>query len=33
MLRHARSGDELEYVTVLGAVRRGKRPPKLVRGE
>lgn len=30
MLRHARSGEELEYVPVLGAVRRGKRPPKLV---
>ena len=31
MLRHARSGVELEYVPVLGAVRRGTRPPKLER--
>ncbi|NUP56887.1 MAG: hypothetical protein HOQ19_13730 [Gemmatimonadaceae bacterium] len=30
MLRHAREGEELEYVPVLGAVRRGRRPPKLV---
>ena len=30
MLRAARSGEELSYVPVLGAVRRGKRPPKLV---
>jgi hypothetical protein len=30
MLRQARAGEELEYVPVLGAVRRGKRPPKLV---
>jgi hypothetical protein len=29
MLRAARSGEELAYVPVLGAVRRGKRPPKL----
>jgi hypothetical protein len=30
MLRQARAGEELEYVPVVGAVRRGKRPPKLV---
>ena len=30
MLRAARSGEELSYVPVLGAVRRGKRPPKLI---
>ena len=29
LLRHARSGIPLEYVPVVGAVRRGKRPPKL----
>ena len=29
MLRCARSGDELPYVPVAGAVRHGKRPPKL----
>ena len=29
MLRQAASGDELEYVPVAGAVRTGKRPPKL----
>ena len=29
MLRCARSAEELSYVTVLGAVRRGSRPPKL----
>lgn len=29
MLRAARAGVELEYVPVLGAVLRGKRPPKL----
>ena len=29
MLRAAASGDELEYVPVSGAVRRGTRPPKL----
>jgi hypothetical protein len=30
MLRCARDGNELEYISVAGAVRRGKRPPKLV---
>lgn len=30
LLRHVRSGEELEYVPVAGAVRRGARPPKLV---
>jgi hypothetical protein len=29
MLRCAESGEELSYVTVEGAVRRGARPPKL----
>ena len=29
LLRHARSGISLDYVPVAGAVRRGKRPPKL----
>jgi hypothetical protein len=29
MLRSARSGEELPYVPVEGAVRHGKRPPKL----
>lgn len=29
MLRAAASGEELEYVPVSGAVRRGSRPPKL----
>ena len=29
LLRHAASGVELDYVPVLGAVRRGPRPPKL----
>ena len=29
LLRAAASGSELEYVPVLGAVRRGSRPPKL----
>ena len=29
LLRAAASGQELEYVPVLGAVRRGRRPPKL----
>ena len=29
LLRHVRSGQELEYVPVAGAVRRGVRPPKL----
>lgn len=31
MLRCAREGKELEYVPVLGAVLRGKRPPRLAR--
>lgn len=31
LLRHARDGRELEYEPVLGAVRHGKRPPKLER--
>jgi hypothetical protein len=30
MLRCASDGNELEYIPVAGAVRRGKRPPKLV---
>lgn len=29
LLRHARSGVPLDYVPVVGAIRRGKRPPKL----
>lgn len=29
LLRHAREGTPLGYVPVLGAVRHGKRPPKL----
>jgi hypothetical protein len=29
MLRHARSGQELSYVPIRGAVLRGSRPPKL----
>lgn len=29
LLRHARAGSPLDYIPVLGAVRRGKRPPKL----
>jgi hypothetical protein len=29
LLRHAREGRQLEYQPVRGAVRRGKRPPKL----
>jgi hypothetical protein len=29
MLRAARDGAELPYAPVLGAVRHGKRPPKL----
>ncbi len=29
LLRAARSGEELEYIPVRGAVRRGKRPPRL----
>jgi hypothetical protein len=31
LLRHARDGRELEYEPVVGAVRHGKRPPKLER--
>lgn len=31
LLRSARAGHELEYVQVVGALRRGKRPPKLDR--
>jgi hypothetical protein len=31
LLRRAREGTELEYVPVIGAVRKGKRPPKLER--
>ncbi len=31
MLRAARSGDELDYVPVAGATRRGRRPPRLPR--
>ena len=31
LLRHARAGAELDYVGVRGAVRRGPRPPRLVR--
>ena len=31
LLRHARKGRELDYEPVLGAVRHGKRPPKLER--
>jgi hypothetical protein len=29
MLRRASSGDELSYVSLRGAIRRGRRPPKL----
>ena len=29
LLRAAAAGEELEYVPVLGAIRRGSRPPKL----
>jgi hypothetical protein len=29
MLRHARAGTPLTYVPVIGAIRRGSRPPKL----
>ncbi len=29
LLRHAREGTELEYIPVAGAVRHGRRPPKL----
>lgn len=31
LLRRAREGVELEYAALSGAVRRGKRPPKLER--
>jgi hypothetical protein len=31
LLRHARDGRELDYEPVVGAVRHGKRPPKLER--
>ena len=31
LLRHVREGKELEYQPVVGATRRGKRPPKLDR--
>jgi hypothetical protein len=31
LLRSARAGDELEYIPVEGALRRGARPPKLDR--
>jgi hypothetical protein len=31
MLRRSRSGEELEYIPVMGAVRHGPRPPKLER--
>ena len=31
LLRSARAGEELEYIPVIGAIRRGKRPPKLDR--
>ena len=31
LLRHAREGRELDYEPVIGAVRHGKRPPKLER--
>lgn len=31
MLRHVRDGREMEYIPVAGAVRTGKRPPKLER--
>ena len=31
LLRSARAGRELEYIPVTGAIRRGKRPPKLDR--
>ncbi|MGC4085739.1 MAG: hypothetical protein QM736_27335 [Vicinamibacterales bacterium] len=29
LLRHVTAGEELSYVPVAGAVRHGKRPPKL----
>jgi hypothetical protein len=31
LLRSARAGQELEYIAVSGAIRRGVRPPKLDR--
>jgi hypothetical protein len=31
MLRAARSGDELDYIPVAGATRKGPRPPRLPR--
>jgi hypothetical protein len=31
LLRSAREGRELDYIPVAGALRRGKRPPKLDR--
>jgi hypothetical protein len=31
MLRRSRSGEELDYIPVLGAVRHGPRPPRLER--
>ena len=31
LLRSARAGGELEYIPVIGAIRHGKRPPKLDR--
>jgi hypothetical protein len=31
LLRRAREGRELEYQPVIGAIRHGKRPPKLGR--
>jgi hypothetical protein len=31
LLRAARSGEELAYQPIAGAIRRGKRPPKLPR--
>ncbi len=30
LLRQVEDGEELEYIPVAGAVRRGSRPPKLV---
>lgn len=31
LLRHVRAGQELEYEPIVGALRHGKRPPKLTR--
>ncbi len=31
LLRHVRAGRELEYEPIIGAIRHGKRPPKLTR--